>query len=355
MEQPQLQDVMKYHLRNFNDEKVDINDDTVVNTVLSTTDGFGPSNSKNIFRLSIRWTLKRNGHKDKPWPTGWFGMSVKDLAGNLLAILFLLMSVTASAQLSVSIGAGKTDLRDNAITIGLTYLKSFDSIWQQQDYLFAGKRSAFLLTPEANIQTGNQDAFSSITLKATGLLMTFQETTISGVATPNTGRTFNTFPMSLGVETNNLFNSINAIAEAGWVPWYQSATSSTPEWIKRTKFGVFIQAGYKFYVDTTGKTAIGGEVDESLEEIKSGIFRAKGSFGIDTKSILKVNGLDIGLVGTADAWYDFANGTVYHRIDARGRFYLTTENFIDLIYQNGSGAPNFNQGDQFGVGLTITF
>lgn len=355
MEQSQLQDVMKFHLRNLTKAKTEITEDTVINTVLSANDGFGASNSKNIFRGSIRWTIANAKLKDKPWPTGWFVMSVKDLAGKLLAILFLLMSFTASAQLSVSIGAGKTDLRDNAVTIGITYLKSFDSIWQQQDYLFAGKRSFFLLTPEANIQTGNQDAFSSITLKATGLLMTFQETTVSGVATPNTGRTFNTFPISLGVETNNLFNAVNAIAEVGWVPWYQAATRSTPAWVKATKFGLFLQAGYKFYVDTTGKTAIGGEIDQSEEDIRSTILRAKGSFGIDTKSILKVNGLDIGLVGTADAWYDFANGAVYHRIDARGRFYLTTENYIDLIYQNGSGAPNFNQGDQFGVGLTITF
>lgn len=355
MEQSQLQDVMKYQLAPFNNENAEINEDTIHDAVLDEDDGFGPSNSKTLYEGTVRWTLVNAGHEDKPWPSNWMSMSVRELASKLLLFVLLFFSTMASAQLKVSVGAGKTDLRDNAITIGISYLKSFDSIWKQQSYLIAGKNSFFLISPEAQIQTGNQDAFSSITLKATGLLMTFKTTTVSGVVTPNTHGTFNTFPISIGVETNNLFNAINAIAEAGWVPWYQSATNSTPDWIKRTKFGLFLQAGYKFYVDTTGKTAIGGEVDESLEAIKSAIFRAKGSFGIDTKSIIKVNGLDIGLVGTADVWYDIANGEIYHRVDGRGRFYISVDNYIDLIYQKGSGAPNFNQGDQFGVGLTVTF
>lgn len=355
MNQGQLTDVMKFHLKNFNDEGVDINDATVLNTVLSDKDGYGPANSMNVFRSVMRWTMKRNGIKDKSWPRSWMSLTVTDLASKLLVMLLLLLSSMSQAQLTVSIGAGKTDLRDNAITIGLTYIKSFDSVWKNQDYLVAGKRSLFLITPEANIQTGNQDAFSSINIKATGLFMTFSETSVSGMYTPNTAKTFHCFPVSIGVETNNLFNAINGIAEVGWVPWYQAATRNISPVIKRTKFGLFLQGGYKFYVDSTGRTAKGGEIDESLEQVKSGILRAKGSFGIDTKTLLKINGLDIGLVGSADVWYDFLNSAVYHRIDARGRFFISAENYIDLIYQKGSGAPNFNQGDQYGVGLTVTF
>jgi hypothetical protein len=323
--------------------------------VLSNSDGYGQSNSKNCFRLLIGWTFKKNGAKEKRWPFNWMELSVKDLASKLLTMLALILSLSAQAQLRVSVGAGKTELRESAINIAISYMKSFDSIWNNQDYLVAGRNSIFMVSPEANIVTGNQDAFSSITLKATGLLMTFKDTTVMFLSTPNTARTFHTFPVSVGVETNNLFNSINAVVEAGWVPWYQAAQRQIPYWIKRTKFGVFIQAGYKFYVDSTGNKAIGGQIDQSLEQYQSTIFRAKGSFGVDTKSILKVNGLDIGLVGSADLWYDFLNGAIYHRIDARGRFYVSQENYIDLIYQKGSGAPNFNQGDQLGIGLTVTF
>ena len=80
----QLKKVMKYHLANFNDEGVEINDNTIHNTVLSATDGYGNANSKYIYRAVIRWTLKKNGHEDKPWPSDWFVKSVAYLAGKII-------------------------------------------------------------------------------------------------------------------------------------------------------------------------------------------------------------------------------------------------------------------------------
>jgi hypothetical protein len=84
MTQQQLQEVMKFHLKNFNDEGVSIDDDTIHHTVLSETDGFDGSNSKNIYRSVIRWTLKKNGHQDKPWPADWFEKSVRYLASKII-------------------------------------------------------------------------------------------------------------------------------------------------------------------------------------------------------------------------------------------------------------------------------
>jgi len=80
----QLKSVMKFHLKNFNDEGVEINDDTIHHDVLSATDGFGAANSKNIYKAVIRWTLKKNGHEDKRWPDDWMDLSVKELAPRLL-------------------------------------------------------------------------------------------------------------------------------------------------------------------------------------------------------------------------------------------------------------------------------
>jgi hypothetical protein len=84
MTENQLRKVMKFHLKNFNDEGVLINDDTIFSTVLSESDGFGAANSKTIFRAIIRWTLKRNGHTDKPWPSDWFNSSVKTLSSKII-------------------------------------------------------------------------------------------------------------------------------------------------------------------------------------------------------------------------------------------------------------------------------
>lgn len=84
MTQEQLEEVMKFHLTNFNDEGVEINNDTIHNKVLSDSDGYGAANSKYIYRAIIRWTMKRNGHQDKVWPSDWFDKSVSELASKII-------------------------------------------------------------------------------------------------------------------------------------------------------------------------------------------------------------------------------------------------------------------------------
>ena len=275
-----------------------------------------------------------------------------------LGILFFSQAIDAQEKaIQIDLGTIKTELKQNAISIGVNYIKSLDSLFKNQDFLFAQSNSLFQLTPQFNVQTGTADAFSSINAKMTGIYMTFHDTAIAGIKTPDTSRGFQTYPLSAGIETNNKFNVINGIIEFGWVPWYQTqGNKRTSKLLKYTKFGIFIQGGYKFSVDTTGITAVGGETDQSREKANNAIFRAKGSFGVDTKNLFEFSGAGVGLVGNANGWYDFLNGQVYYTIQGKLRFYLTQnkDKFFDFIYQKGSGAPNFNQGDQFGMGLTVT-
>lgn len=271
----------------------------------------------------------------------------------ILIALSLMITVAAESQLTVELGATKTDLKDNAIRLGITYLRSLDSIFGNQEHFLPGKKSFFLITPELDIQTGTEDAFSSINLKATGLLNFFKTTTVAGLLTPDYNKTFHTFPISLGVETNNQFNNTNGILEVGWIPYYQSYGRTSPTWIKKTNFGIFLQGGYKFDKDTAG--LIGGEVDESLEREKRGIFRVKGSFGVNTDRLVKVAGFDMGIVATADGWGDIVNSEFYHKLEGRIRIFLGANQYLDAVFSSGSGAPLFNEAEQFGVGLTMRF
>lgn len=276
-------------------------------------------------------------------------------------LMWLILSQILSAQekpLELSIGTIKTALKQNAIDFGIKYIQSYDSLFQQQDKLWAGDKSLFQLSPEFNVQSGTSDAFSSIDVKLSGLFMVFQTTEVAGITTPATNRFMHLLPVNFGVETNNTFSVVNGIFEVGYVPWYQSPMmTSVPEWLKHTKAGIFLQTGYKFGRDTTNLNLEGGQTDESLESADSGIFRLKGSIAIDTKSLIKISLLEVGLWGSADAWYDFLNSEIYYRIEGTVRFYLSSnkDKFFSLIYQKGSGAPNFNQGDQFGMGLTVSF
>lgn len=277
----------------------------------------------------------------------------------IIALLFAnIQAFGQNKPIELNLSTIKTELEQNAMSIGINYVRSLDSIFKAQDILIAKKNSLFQVTPQFNVQTGTSDAFSAIDVRIIGLFMTFRDTTIAGLKTPNTSRGFQIFPISFGVETNNRFNIINGIAEVGWFPWYQTqGNKKTPKWLKRTKFGIFLQGGYKFGIDTTAVTAIGGEKDESKEKVNKAIFRAKARFGINTRSLFKLSGVGVGLVGNGDVWYDLLNEQIYYTVQGKLRFSLTRDKdrFFDFVYQKGSGAPNFNEGDQYGLGLTVTF
>lgn len=271
----------------------------------------------------------------------------------ILLILLLFGSVVSHGQLTLGIGAQRTALDKSAITIDISYLRSLDSLFGGQDYFVAGKKSFFMVSPEIDVNTGTEDAFSSIILKASGLFTTFKTTTSpSGLITPDFNRTFHSFPISVGVETNATFNNTNGIVEVGWVPFYQSYGRPSPEWVKRTRFGIFLQGGYKFDLDTSG---VGGEVNKSEEKNKRGIFRAHGTGALDTEAIITIRGLGVGLVGTADGWADIANAAWYYKLEGRARVYLTPETYFDFVISKGSGAPLFNEATQGGVSVGVKF
>jgi len=355
MDQSQLEMVMMFQLENISRTEEELTPDSIHEDYLKPT-ARGKIDPARVYQDLIGWTFDANNVEEKEWPADWKKLSIRDLASKLLMIVFiLLLPFLSKSQLQVTVGATNTDLREAAVTIGISYFKAFDSIWKQNNRRWYGKNSTFSINPELHMLTGTEDAFSSITMKATGLLMKFKTTTVAGLLTPNTNTLFHTFPMSLGIETNNMFSSVNAIVEGGWVPWYQANGVNLPKILKSTTVGVFLQAGYKMYVDSSGRIPVGGDKDESQELPDKFLARVKGSFDVDTKTILKVSGLDVGIVGGADVWFDVVNGATYYRLEGRGRFYIDKLRYVDVIYQKGSGAPNFNQGDQYGVGLTITF
>jgi hypothetical protein len=350
MTQAQLRDVMKYQLTAFNTQGVTISDDTLHDEVLIDPE------AQKLYKGNILWTIHNESKKKKTFPSGWLSLSVTELAKRLVIILIIILSSLISpAQVKLNMSAVKTDLKSNALSFAFSYVRSLDSTYGGQDYMLYGKRSWFMVTPDIDFQAGNNDALSSITGKAVGLFVKFRTTTVSGIVTPDVNKVMHVFPVSLGVETSDKFNFINGLFEAGYVPFYQSVTSSYPDWMKHTKVGVYLQAGYKFKLDSTITPAVGGKEDESEEQVESAIFRAKGFFDINSGAIINLSGLKIGLVGKSALWYDFLHAKVYYRVDGIGRIYLNPLIFFDLQYTKGSGAPLFNTGDQFSTGLTITF
>ena len=59
--------------------------------------------------------------------------------------------------------------------------------------------------------------------------------------------------------------------------------------------------------------------------------------------------------GRADGWYDIANGKTYYRVTAACRVRIAKDRHFAFACEKGSGAPNFNKGNQFSANITVTF
>lgn len=275
-----------------------------------------------------------------------------------IALFFSALIHAQSNNTQIQLGTIKTELKNNAISVGIKYLKSLDSTFKQQDILIAKNKSLFKISPSFNVQTGTEDIFSNIDAKLNFLFLKFATTTVDGIVTPDPGKLLHCFPFAAGVESNHTFSFVNAIAEGGYVPWYQSPVNNKiPDWVKHTKLGLFVQTGYKFEIDQSDSLNIGGELEEGKEKTDEILFRGKGIFVIDTQRLFSMNGVGVGLTGNATGWYDLMNEEFYYSLEGCLRFYLASDKskYFDLKYQKGSGAPNFNTGDQFGMNLTVTF
>lgn len=268
--------------------------------------------------------------------------------------IFLCYTTNAQNGLNLDISTIKTPSKSAALGIGINYLKQYNNVELQ-----ANSSKGFLnFTPEITTQAGTNDAFSQLQLKFSGFYLKGKTITVGGLKTIDSKSTMHIFPISIGAESNADFTFINTLFEVGYIPYYQAkGNNSVSDLAKHTQVGFFIQTGYKCKLDSgMTSTFTGGKKDESAESINSNLFRFKGIFTIDTKNLFtSKNTPGFGVIGKATYWYDFVNKQIYYRIEGKVRLYLSDKQFFDLKYEKGSGAPNFNQGEQFSTGLSMNF
>lgn len=273
----------------------------------------------------------------------------------LIVLIILTISFSGYSQndFTLDLNAVKTELKQNAVGFIVNYLRSYSGIERQVN----SDKGFFTVTPEVSMQAGTADAFSQIILKLSGFFLHAYDTTVAGLVTLNSRRTMHLFPVSFGAETNTEFTFVNTLLEAGYIPYYQAPGNNTfNDFFKHTQFGIFLQAGFKSRIDSSRSSSItGGKIDESKEKFNRGILRSRIDFTIDTKNFMNNRSTGFGLIGKANYWFDFVNGRSYYKVDGRFRVYLTPNKFFDITYQKGSGAPNFNKGEQFGAGLSVVF
>lgn len=287
---------------------------------------------------------------------------MKYLLFSLITLGGFFSTLHAQSDLDLSLSAIKTEQKNAAIGFAFQYLKPYLGVETQKNFTNSSKWGSYVVfTPEATLQDGTSDAFSQIMARLTGYYCVGKLAQIPGsggsVGISNSS-VLHIFPFSAGAETSSDFHFVNAIGEVGYAPYYQFQTlTNISEFLKLTQVGFFLQGGYKSLIDSANTaTDYGGKTDESKEDINSNIFRFKALCTIDTRNFFRnSSNTGLGLTGKGIYWRDFVNGENYYQLDARIRLYLSANKFFDIIYQKGSGAPNFNIGDQWGTALTVRF
>ncbi|NQT77872.1 MAG: hypothetical protein HQ565_09175 [Bacteroidetes bacterium] len=274
----------------------------------------------------------------------------------LPAIFFAIGSLFLFGQdNNVLLGYLNTALEQNALRFAVDYSKKLKP---KLELFKSGKASLVSFSPDIRIDVGSDDAFNGIIAKYTGNIMKFKTTTVAGIdEVPDLSKVFHNFPVSAGFETNQSFSSINGLLEFGYVPWYMN-DKDLPKFVRQTRIGVFVQGGYKFKLSDQPDTVFNsgaGNIDESKENSDSELLRLKASAVISPHFYLdKDKKLGFAIIGKGDVWYDIINTEFYYSLLGAIRF-IYEDYYIDTKYEKGSGAPNFNQGSQFGVNLGMQF
>ncbi|MEZ4416899.1 MAG: hypothetical protein R3E10_14205 [Gemmatimonadota bacterium] len=280
--------------------------------------------------------------------------------GSLALVVTSLFGGADEAQaqtrdLSVSLGTVRTEAERAAMRIAVEYAKNLGDVFQIRSR--EGRSRIVDLSPVLTLETGEADAFNRVIAKISGNVIWVPDTTIAGVRTPCGTCFFHVLTLSGGIEADRAFDDVNVLAEAGWVPWYQNLAGARRGLLGQTSVGVFVQAGYRADLpDAALDSTSAARVPGTEEEPGSALLRLKTDFTLTSPiSLVDFGGTGLALIGRATAWFDLANSALYHRVAGGLRIELGDGESFDFLYQDGSGAPNFNEGEQFSASLVIRF
>ncbi len=260
----------------------------------------------------------------------------------------------------LSLGLVQTELEKSAINFAFDHIPWFG---KDSSLTILGDNWMFArLGYELSIKQGGNDAFDSIV----GSSKWF---TIIGKNPDITGDSFFLVPFGGGFEADRNADNVAIIGEIGLVPVWRlkqqaGVDKPTHYGYGTNRAGIFIQTGYKTTSDSDDMPAmsVGGD-DSDNKEDEGELLR----FKLDVRhqfNILGYSNDTIIFLPNAKAWYDVINDEIYYHAEAKIKIKLpewpilseiTGKKSLDFSYEKGSGAPNFNEGDQFSANLSIQF
>lgn len=283
---------------------------------------------------------------------------------SILVIMFLTLATAAVASEELSSFGGeitwsgiRTELEKEAVGLAVKASPRLN----EATYVVE-KRGAGYLGPAFDLKTGGDDSFESVVAKVIGFWQ-FAPPLDDDGEPDYIHYWVHVFPFAAGIEGDVQFETPAALAELGWTPIGPRKRIDPDNPSLRfgldplRSFGFFLQSGYKFdntkaTTNTSGLTIDGGGLNNDSEENPDeAIARLKAELAYGFNLGNRVSLMPKGVV-----WYDILNSEVYYKAEARIRIALVADKYsLDFGYEKGSGAPNFNEGDQFSSGLTVAF
>lgn len=262
---------------------------------------------------------------------------------------------------TLSLGTVRTEAERAAVRLAIEYTEQIGEIFRvgagASVPTEGGPLTIVDLSPSVTLETGGEDAFNGVVAKLDGNIIFGSITSVAGVLTPCATCFFHVITLSGGFEADRGFDNTAFLAEAGYVPWFQNHFRGQYPILAASTVALFVQGGYK--ADTAESSEVDGAMDgakdESAEAPGSGVLRLRGEYRLNPVTLAPLGSNHVQLVGAAAGWRDLVNSEWYYRVEGGLRLTLTGDQSFDFLYEKGSGAPNFNEGDQFSANLTIAF
>lgn len=266
-----------------------------------------------------------------------------------IVLALLAPAAAARAQSTLSLGTMRTAAEAAAVRLAVRATSDLSDIVSVGHPAAGAKRTwGLVLTPDISILTGEADALNGVVAKLTGNVFPAIHLA-DGVPDPDQNLLL-LVPLSVGAESDRSFRHVAALLEMGIMPFWKHGGVSNA---LRIRPGLFVQAGYKFGSDSAA-TGPSGATDQSAEATGAGLFRLKAILGVDLHPI-SLNRRQVAIKGDATGWYDIAHSKTYYRLEFTFGIPVSDTQTFDLTYEKGSGAPNFNKGEQFSANLTVRF
>jgi hypothetical protein len=267
-------------------------------------------------------------------------------------LAFLVLPGALQAQSSLSIGAARTELEASAIRIAVEAAADLGDISRITPRTAEGRTiaSGYFFSPSVQFLTGDGDALDGIVVAIAGNY--YPHLVVTPTHDIERDQNFWVLPVSVGFETDRRFDKVSALGEFGVTRIFRTGPLARAP----LRWGLFAQVGYKAEIDTSGSATSGGSVDESEEALDHMLARARGDLNL-TLPLLRFaeDGEPLRLKSRSVVWYDVVNSEMYYRLEGTLRIPIGEKQGFDLTYEKGSGAPNFNRGEQFSTNLTIRF